>query len=60
MSYTVIEQNEVSGITFTQGKDNAVRSQQICEKTGLVSKGILVSKVSRVTCPKDSLLHLDC
>lgn len=60
VSYTFSEKNEVSGITFTQGKDNAVRPQEIYLKMGLVSKGSLVSKMCSVTCPKDSLLHLDC
>lgn len=60
VSYTFSEQNEVSGITFTQGKDNAVRPQEIYLKMGLVSKGSLVTKMCSVTCPKDSLLHLDC
>lgn len=49
-----------SVVSLSHKIKNAVRPQEIYEKMGLVSKGILVSKVSRVTCPKDSLLHLDC
>lgn len=60
MSYTFTEQNEVSDITFRHGKDSTIRPQKTYEKTGLISKGIHVSKVSTVTCPKDFLLHLDC
>lgn len=58
--YISAEQNEASGITFIQGKDIPVRSQEIQEKAELISKGIRITWVISVTCPEDSLLHLGC